>query len=128
LILTILDELASQTLIRQFLELISYPFYFFDFETIMSGVPEFDDIKPYQQIPFQYSLHVQRQEDSELEHFEYLGDRLNDPRSELLEALIEDLGVPNSIICYNLFSSLWFFPFVSLCFSSSFIKNLHLFK
>jgi len=88
--------------IREFLEPISYPVYFFDFETIMPGIPEFDDSRPYQQIPFQFSLHVQQSEGSDLEHFEYLGDGLNDPRPGLIEAMINLLGQTGSIICYNM--------------------------
>lgn len=88
--------------IREFLEPICYPIYFFDFETIMPGIPEFDDSKPYQQIPFQFSLHVQQFEGSDLEHFEYLGDGLNDPRPGLIEAMINLLGQTGSIICYNM--------------------------
>lgn len=88
--------------IRQFLEPISYPIYFFDFETIMPGIPEFDDSRPYQQIPFQFSLHVQQSADTELAHFEYLGDGLRDPRPGLIEAMIEQLGQTGSIICYNM--------------------------
>lgn len=88
--------------IRQFLEPISYPIYFFDFETMMPGIPEFDDSKPYQQIPFQFSLHVQQSEGCEVEHFEYLGDGVNDPRPGLIEAMIDLLGQTGSIICYNM--------------------------
>ena len=96
------EILINKEEIKNFLQPISYPIYFFDFETIMPGVPEFDGSKPYQQIPFQYSLHVQHQGDSELEHFEYLGDGLNDPRPELLKTMIEYLGDTGSIICYNM--------------------------
>ncbi len=87
--------------ILTFLEPISYPIYFFDFETVNSGIPEFDDSKPYQQIPFQFSLHVQRHADAVLEHHEFLGDGLHDPRPALVEAMIDYLGQTGSIICYN---------------------------
>lgn len=88
--------------ILKFLEPISYPLYFFDFETIKPGIPEFEDSKPYQQIPFQFSLHVQRSTDSILEHFEFLGDGITDPRPALIEAMIDYLGQTGSIICYNM--------------------------
>jgi hypothetical protein len=76
--------------------------YFFDFETIMPGIPEFDDSKPYQQIPFQYSLHIQRTPGSELEHYKFLGDGINDPRPDLMRAMIRELGNTGNIICYNM--------------------------
>jgi len=88
--------------ILKFLEPIAYPIYFFDFETIRPGIPEFEDSKPYQQIPFQFSLHVQRSTDSIPEHFEFLGDGINDPRPALIEAMIDYLGQTGSIICYNM--------------------------
>jgi len=88
--------------IKEFLEPLTYPLYFFDFETIMPGIPEFDDNRPYQQIPFQFSLHVQQHRDNELKHYEFLGDGLSDPRSELMKKMLEHLGKTGSIICYNM--------------------------
>lgn len=88
--------------IGRFLEPLIYPLYFFDFETIMPGIPEFDESRPYQQIPFQFSLHVQRQKDSELEHYEFLGDGKSDPRSALMKSMLNLLGKTGSIICYNM--------------------------
>jgi len=88
--------------ITEFLRPLTYPLYFFDFETIMPGIPEFEDSRPYQQIPFQFSLHVQRQRDSELEHYEFLGDGLADPRPALMKRMIDLLGNAGSIICYNM--------------------------
>ncbi|MBK9391752.1 MAG: DUF2779 domain-containing protein [Bacteroidetes bacterium] len=87
--------------ISDFLGQFLYPLYFFDFETYMMAVPEFDFSRPYQQIPFQYSLHVLRSENHELEHFEFLGDGFHDPRAELIKKMIIDLGVNGSIITYN---------------------------
>ena len=88
--------------IREFLEPLTYPLYFFDFETIMPAIPEFDGSRPYQQIPFQYSLHIQRSPGSELEHYEFLGDGINDPREDLTHAMIRYLGNTGNIICYNM--------------------------
>ncbi|HIA37328.1 MAG TPA: DUF2779 domain-containing protein, partial [Flavobacteriales bacterium] len=42
--------------IKDFLSTVKHPMYFFDFETIMPAVPMWDNAKPYQQIPFQYSM------------------------------------------------------------------------
>jgi hypothetical protein len=88
--------------IRKFLLPLTHPLYFFDFETIMPGIPEFDESKPYQQIPFQYSLHVQRTRYAALEHFSFLGDGIRDPRSELLISMLQHLGTTGSILCYNM--------------------------
>ncbi len=96
------DIYIDKESITEFLEPFTYPLYFFDFETIMPGIPEFEDSRPYQQIPFQFSLHVQRQKDSELEHYEFLGDGLADPRPALMKRMIDLLGNAGSIICYNM--------------------------
>ncbi|WHZ06845.1 MAG: hypothetical protein OJF59_000598 [Cytophagales bacterium] len=88
--------------IKEFLDPLNYPLYFFDFETIMPGVPEFEDSRPYQQIPFQFSLHVQQMKDGELEHYEFLGDGLSDPRPALMKTMLNLLGKTGSIICYNM--------------------------
>ena len=44
--------------IRNFLKRLVYPLYYLDFETFQSAVPLFDEVRPYQQVPFQFSLHV----------------------------------------------------------------------
>lgn len=35
-----------------------YPLYMYDFETMKAAVPRFDYSYSYQQIPFQYSVHI----------------------------------------------------------------------
>ncbi len=88
--------------LNQFLAPLTYPLYFFDFETIMPGIPEFENSKPYQQIPFQFSLHIQHEEFTELEHCSFLGDGITDPRLALIEEMVRLLGKNGSIICYNM--------------------------
>ena len=66
--------------IRKFLQTLSYPLYFLDFETFMTAIPPFDGTRPYQQIPFQYSLHWQKKAESDLLHDEFLASPGEDPR------------------------------------------------
>ena len=47
----------DQVAIRKFLETLSYPIYFLDFESFQPAVPLYDHSKPFEQIVFQYSLH-----------------------------------------------------------------------
>ena len=75
--------------------------YFFDFETVRSAVPEFDYSRACQQIPFQYSLHIQNSKDNDLKHKEFLGDGISDPRIELIKALIRDLGSTGTILVWH---------------------------
>ncbi|MEZ4484499.1 MAG: DUF2779 domain-containing protein [Syntrophotaleaceae bacterium] len=51
-------------------------------------MPPFDGVRPYQKIPFQYSLHIQQEAGTEPEHFEYLAQPKVDPRRELIEQLL----------------------------------------
>ncbi len=44
--------------IMEFLNDIEYPVAFLDFETFSSAIPLFDDVRPYQQVPFQFSIHL----------------------------------------------------------------------
>lgn len=91
------EPVIDKESIQQFIEQVKYPLYFFDFETVMYGVPEFDYSSPYQQIPFQFSLHVQESPEAEIEHYAFLGDGINDPRESLIEAMLRYLGKEGSI-------------------------------
>jgi len=85
--------------IRDFLATISEPIGFLDFETFMEAVPSFDGQRPYQQIPFQYSLHIQT--NCELNHYEFLAEPSTDPRHGFAARLIEDLAGCETILVYN---------------------------
>lgn len=80
---------------------LEFPLYFFDFETIMYGVPEFDESRPYQQIPCQYSLHTLETPESEFLHAAFLGDGYIDPRPALIEHMQEHIGPVGTIIVWN---------------------------
>jgi len=87
--------------IRKELAALVYPLYFLDYETYPAAIPLFKGFKPYQQIPFQFSLHVLRSENSELEHFEYLQTKAVDPSSGIIESLKKIIGPVGSIIVWN---------------------------
>ncbi|MGA2624709.1 MAG: DUF2779 domain-containing protein [Bacteroidota bacterium] len=87
--------------ITKFLGTIEYPAYFLDFETFMTAIPMFDLVRPYQKVPFQYSLHVLQSEKSSPEHYWFLSDGTADPRPIILEQLAARLGDKGSIVCYK---------------------------
>ncbi len=87
--------------IREFLDGMRYPLYFLDFETYAPAIPLYDTSRPYQHIPFQYSLHVKESEQAKLKHHEFLGTPQEDPRRELIERLLTDAGKEGDIIVYN---------------------------
>jgi hypothetical protein len=88
--------------IRRFTKGLNYPLYFLDFETIGPSVPVYNGSRPYQQIVFQYSLHIRETTKSEIEHREYLADPKQDPRIGFIDQLIEDCGTNGDILVYNI--------------------------
>lgn len=87
--------------IKNFLNTLAYPLYFLDFETFNTVLPMFENTSPYQQIPFQFSLHVVKDKKSEPVHHEFLYDKKDDPRPAFLKELQKVLGTKGSIIVYN---------------------------
>lgn len=91
----------NQAALDDFMDDLEYPLFFMDFETIFPAVPIHDESRPYQQIPFQFSLHVQRSENAPAEHYEFLGTPPVDPRPAFIEELLARLGKHGSIIVWN---------------------------
>lgn len=87
--------------IRSFLETVRYPLYFLDYETFSDVVPVFDGTRPYQQVPFQYSLHIRRAPGAALEHREYLHEENTNPVPSLLARLVEDIGDTGTVIVWH---------------------------
>ena len=87
--------------ISQFLDSLVYPLYYFDFETFSMAIPPFDGTHPYQNVPFQFSLHVVQKPGGKTEHFSFLAEDAADPRPALLAELKRLLGESGSIIVYN---------------------------
>jgi len=90
------DKLA----IKAFLDALSYPLYFLDFETLREAVPSFDNQSPYQQIPFQYSLHIQKEPDAQIDHLEFLAQAGTDPRRAIAEKLCADIPVDVCVLAW----------------------------
>jgi predicted RecB family nuclease len=83
------------------LESLKYPIYFMDFESVNPAIPRFSGMSPYDQILFQWSLHVQREPDAEPEHHEFLATDGGDPRREFISSLCGALRESGSIVVYN---------------------------
>ena len=114
---------TDQNAISVFLEKWTYPLYFFDFETVFPAIPILDGTSPFQQVPFQYSLHIVTSVDAKIEHREFLAYPaqfvpsgsinepslsipteeaiLVDPRKSLINQLRMDIKPGGSIIVYN---------------------------
>ncbi len=87
--------------IGKFLNKLSYPLYFLDFETIAPALPLYDGTRPYEDIPFQFSLHVVAKAGAAPRHHAFLADGPVDPRPEVLKQLRALLGSSGSIVAYN---------------------------
>jgi len=92
--------LVNKKQLREFLDTLRYPLYFLDFETFMDGVPPYDGMKPFQQVPFQYSLHWQKKAGGTLYHSEYLAEPGIDPRKEITERLLKDIPEGACVLAY----------------------------
>lgn len=90
--------------IRAELETLQFPLYFLDYESFNPAIPRFSGYKPYQQIPFQFSLHRLDSPDTELIHEEFLYTGKEDPSPLFVEDLQKKIGTVGTII-------VWFKPF-----------------
>jgi hypothetical protein len=97
----------DKTSISEFLSNWEFPLYFFDFETIFPALPVLNGTRPFQQVPFQYSLHILEQYGDEYSHKEFLAEPKDfneisiDPRKKLIEQMKLDFGEIGSIVAYN---------------------------
>ena len=88
--------------IMEFLNGLKYPLYFIDYESFNPAIPEYEGTKAYQQIPFQYSLHIIREEGAPLEHEEFLAEADDDNLiRHFAESMINALPEDGSVIVYN---------------------------
>lgn len=98
----LLDKKAiiDKEAITAFVSLLDYPLYFLDYETFSNVIPPIDGVSPYQQVPFQYSLH-RLDEDGTLSHFEYLHKKASNPVAALTASLQSHIGEDGSILVWN---------------------------
>ena len=87
--------------IKEFLETLEYPVYCLDFETLGVAIPPFDKARPYQKIPFQFSIHVIKEMGANIEAHNFLADGRNNFAPELIKAL-KVIGPSGSVLAYNM--------------------------
>jgi len=86
--------------IKEFMETLKYPISFFDYETYACGIPRFDGYSPYNQIPFQFSLHILDEPNGELKHKEFLYTDRENPDEDIIKALQELVPDKGSIVVW----------------------------
>ena len=71
-----------------------------DFETFAPALPRFAGTRPFDAVPFLFSVHTER-DGAPPVHVDYLHERDDDPRPELAERLIAALGHEGSVCTYS---------------------------
>lgn len=95
------EPMISKGEIARELNNLVFPLYFLDYETYPCAIPRFDGFSPYNQIPFQYSLHILATPDGELEHREFIHTDMDNPSPNLARALKEVIGTSGSVLVWN---------------------------
>ena len=96
------DGLAlDRQIIHDLLREAHFPLWFVDFETYSTGFPIFQATRPWQQIPFQWSLHALSEPQGEPQHLEFLVADADDPRRRFAESLLAAVGKKGSLVVYN---------------------------
>ena len=95
------EAFVNTDAIRKFLDSLQYPLYYLDFETFSPAIPIYDGTRPYQRVPFQFSLHVLRSPGAMQEHYGFLADGTDDPRPMFLAKLKSLLEENGDIVTYN---------------------------
>lgn len=88
--------------LKEFLNTIYYPLYFIDFETYDITIPFADGTSPYEQVPSQYSLHIQYKKNGKLKHRECLAKEGTNTKREIAERLVKDIPMNVCVLAYNM--------------------------
>lgn len=93
------EPLVDLESLRAELDSLKFPLYFLDYETYPTAIPPFSGYWPYQQIVFQYSLHVLNDPNTEPAHFEELV-LDGDPSERIAKSLKEKIGDSGTVISW----------------------------
>lgn len=92
------DRLALKTWLKNF----KFPLAFVDFEWECFAIPPYKGMRPYDVLPFEYSLHIM-QEDGSVEHKTFIS--IHDDRRDFAESLIASIPKEGSVVAYNAFGA-----------------------
>jgi hypothetical protein len=94
-------EYIDKTGISDFLQTMKYPLAFLDYETYPAAIPKYNGYSPYEQIPFQFSLHIVESLDSEVIHHDFLYTDTVCPDEQFALALKQYLPKTGSVIVWS---------------------------
>jgi hypothetical protein len=89
-------DFAATSALRQ----CAFPYSYLDFETMSYSVPEIIGTRPFEQLPFQWSVHVETA-DGDVRHAEYLAIESFGDFEALAGQLVEALPAEGAIFAYN---------------------------
>jgi hypothetical protein len=106
------QRIQQQSLVRQsphvdekalsaFLDRLTYPLSYLDFEAVSMAVPPYDGSRPWEHVPYLYSVHQEASPGAQPMHSCYLMDPGSDQRRELATHLVESIGHSGSVVVYN---------------------------
>src|SRR5438132_1169848 len=75
------------------------PLAFLDFETVSLAIPRWPGCRPWQQVPVQFSAHVERV--GGLVHHQWIAEGPEDPRPALAEALVAVCTGARKVVAYH---------------------------
>ncbi len=94
----IVDKEAIAAILKE----VEYPLYFLDYETINYPIPVFKGSRPFQQVAFQFSLHILKNKTAPAEHHEYLMQEASeDELCKLAAALQASIDSQGSIVVWH---------------------------
>lgn len=91
--------LINKTAIEKTLSNLRFPLHFVDYETFPTAIPRLDNMSPHNHLVFQVSIHTM-QENGDITHFEWLGDKLEQP-IEMLKQMQEFTSLTGTFISWN---------------------------
>lgn len=93
--------IISKEMIAEEMDKLVFPLHFLDYETFPAAIPRFDGFSPYNQIPFQYSLHILDKPSEDPWHKDFLYTQSGDPSQAFVGSLQKHIGPTGSIIVWH---------------------------
>jgi len=91
----------EKRVVGKFIEELQYPIYYLDIRSINPAIPKYNGMRPYQRIPFQFSLHIQDSAHSNVSHVSFLADGKANPRFLLLKILKDHMGDEGTLLVFD---------------------------
>ena len=87
--------------IKQALDGLEYPLYFLDYQTFAASIPPFDNFRPCEVMPFQYSVHIMEAPTAEPTHVEFLAPAFRNTIPDLCRSLRTHIGEFGTVVVWN---------------------------